>query len=193
MIVVGVDPGTVTGLARWDTRAGQLLDVESSSILRAMDRVLYWAASAGDVLVIVEDARKRQVFDATDAKIKKYGHAIREGVGSVKRDSAIWEEFLTSRVIPHYMRRPIHTKQDANFLKRVSGWTARTNEHARDAAFVVVGLNTPQCEGIVRTWQQTARKDKGSLTAPSSTKGAASAGTRARSCRTASDASPIRS
>jgi len=171
MIVIGIDPGTVTGLAAWDTVERKLLKVESHRILAAMR----WVASWNPGLVVFEDARKRGCFDRMDEQQRKYGAAVREGAGSVKRDCAIWEEFLLERNIPHNGRAPRLTKKDRDQFHVLTGWTARTNEHGRDAALVVVGLNNPMAEGMVRAWQQRPNGTK-----YSSSVAAPNAGTRGR-------------
>jgi hypothetical protein len=104
--------------------------------------------TAGDaLLVVVEDARQRFVFDKMDAEQAKYGAAVREGAGSIKRDSAIWEEFLRDAGIPFDLRRPRGTKKNAEQFQVLTGYTARTNEHERDAACAVFGLNEPIARG----------------------------------------------
>lgn len=178
MLVIGVDPGTNTGLGVWDTVDRKFLNVESANILEAIRRVRMWRPD----LVIFEDARKRGRFDKMDAEQKKYGAAVREGAGSVKRDCAIWEEFLEEAQIPYQAKAPRSTKKDAAELAFLYGWTKRSNEHARDAAFIVAGLNTPMAEGIVQAWAQSRPSEK--EIKASSQKGDRSAGTHAPSSST---------
>lgn len=63
------------------------------------------------------------------------------GAGSVRRDCDIWEEYCTARRIPFeaVAPRPGATKWDADYFARVTGWTGRTSNHARDAALLVFG------------------------------------------------------
>lgn len=142
MILIGIDPGTQTGLARWSTAPQQLQRVECLTILQAMRVVELEACQrAPDLFVIFEDARKRKWYGKMDAEQKKYGAGVREGVGYVKRDCAIWEEFLRGLGVAFEMRYPSATKMKAEPFARLTGWTGRTNEHARDAAMIVFGLN----------------------------------------------------
>lgn len=150
MIVIGIDPGTVTGLAAWDTDQRKLLKVESHAILAAMR----WVAAWNPGLVVFEDARRRGRFDRMDEQQQKYGAAVREGAGSVKRDCAIWQEFLEERNIPYQARAPRLTKKDRDRFLELTGWAARTNQHGRDAGLVVAGLNTPMAAGMVQAWNQ---------------------------------------
>lgn len=150
MIVIGIDPGTTTGFAIWDPHTRALLAVDSMKLHRALARVESLRADAP--LVIFEDARTMRIGGG-----ETYGQKSRlQGVGSVKRDSAIWEEFLEDAGLPYQARtyKAGTTKWTADYFQRITGWTAQTNNHGRDAAVIVHGLNLPMAEGIVRAWQQ---------------------------------------
>jgi hypothetical protein len=135
-IVIGIDSGVETGFAVWNKAERCLLQVCSLKIHQAMDRVLEThRLNPGNLIVRVEDARKRKWF----------GNAGREqlqGAGSIKRDAVIWEDFLTDHKIPFEMIAPKNnkTKTDADYFKRITGWQARTNNHARDAAMLCFGM-----------------------------------------------------
>lgn len=139
MILVGIDPGVETGFALWKTSPAELLSVESWSILNAMKLLANMRAEVG--LVIVEDARKRKWYGHMDREQSKYGAGVREGVGSVKRDCAIWEEYLQGLGLPFEMRYPSGTKLKSEPFARLTGFAGRTNEHGRDAAMIVFGMN----------------------------------------------------
>jgi hypothetical protein len=166
VIAIGIDPGVTTGYAVWDGEGFRLIEVRSMGIIRAMQAALDMRAtlvralgSAGleDLIVIVEDARKRGVFDKADKEEAGYAKgARREGVGSIKRDCSIWEEFLRHHGIPYEMRRPIATKRDAERFARETGWTQQTNEHSRDAAMIVFQLNRQILRLKLQTYQRTA-------------------------------------
>ena len=104
-LLVGVDPGVTTGLATWDTQARALLMVTSMTILRAMRWIIedcvIQAEPRGGLLVVFEDCRNHRVFGAAQRN-----DAALQGVGSVKRDCGIWEEFLTEARIPYITRAP---------------------------------------------------------------------------------------
>ena len=128
---IGIDPGKNTGVAVWSSEEKILKMIKTVMIHQAMKEVLAWA-EVGSVFVVFEDARKR-----TFLKHKEAG-AI-QGAGSIKRDCTIWEDFLTDEKIPFDMRKPAGTKKSAGYLQLITGWTARTSNHARDAAFLVIG------------------------------------------------------
>ena len=62
-----------------------------------------------------------------------------QGVGSVKRDAQIWEDWCIEQEFNYIMVHPKAnaTKTKADLFKKITGWTGRTNEHARDAAMLV--------------------------------------------------------
>lgn len=133
MILIGIDPGTHTGYAVWDTHKRSLLRVETMVISRALQAV---SEHQFDVCrVIVEDARLR----------KWLGTKAREslqGAGSIKRDCSIWQEALEDMDMAHVFRGPAKglTKLDAERFRRLTGWQGRTSSHARDAAMLIWNL-----------------------------------------------------
>lgn len=137
MISIGIDPGTHTGVAVWDSGEGKFLSLETMPIHRALDRVFVLRCKFGrpNIQVVFEDARQRTWFGKGDTNAKL------QGAGSVKRDCSIWEDFLTDYSIPFQARPPVKgaTKVTPEYFKRISGWQGRTSEHARDAAMLVLG------------------------------------------------------
>ena len=139
MICIGIDPGTHTGVAVWDTREGKFLSLETLPIHRALRYVLHWCAESRenkhDLQVVFEDARQRTWFGRgdTDAKL--------QGAGSIKRDCSIWEDFCKDYGIPYWAKPPVKgaTKISAEYFKTISGYQGRTSEHSRDAAMLVIG------------------------------------------------------
>lgn len=125
--------------------------MEEMKIHQAMRRIEVHKADAP--LVMFEDARTMRIGRNSET----YGKTARlQGVGSVKRDSAIWEDFLEDLGFPYQARtyKAGTTKWTAEYFQRITGWPARTNEHARDAACIVHGLNLPMAQGLVRVWEQ---------------------------------------
>ncbi|MBD8008286.1 hypothetical protein [Acinetobacter pecorum] len=112
---------------------GELHQVECLSITKAMQAVQEIKAIHGkdNFKLYIEDARKRTWF--TGGKEKA------QGVGSVKRDAQIWEDWCIEQEFNYIMVHPKAnaTKTKADLFKKITGWTGRTNEHARDAAMLV--------------------------------------------------------
>lgn len=138
MIYIGIDPGTHTGLAVWDTREGKFLSLETMLIHQAMTFILKWSLKAEDsgqeIQVVFEDARQRKWYG-------KESNDKLQGAGSVKRDCSIWEDFCRDYQIPFVAVPPMKggTKVNESYFKTISGWKGRTSNHARDAAMLVLG------------------------------------------------------
>ena len=136
MICIGIDPGTHTGVAVWDTREGKFLFLATMPIHRAISKVGYIAEiHKGNVQVVFEDARQRTWFGYGDTNAKA------QGAGSVKRDCSIWEDFCKDYGIPYWAKPPVKgaTSVCAEYVKRISHYQGKTSEHSRDAAMLVIG------------------------------------------------------
>ena len=136
MICIGIDPGTHTGVAVWDSRERDFISIETLPIHRALLRVSLLAeANPGNVEVVFEDARQRTWFGRGDVSAKM------QGAGSIKRDCSIWEDFCNDNHIPFRALPPIKgfTKLSPERFARISKYKGRTSEHARDAAMLVIG------------------------------------------------------
>lgn len=128
--IIGIDAGTRTGIAVFNTEERRLTDVKSLPIHKALDFIKLFKPS--NTLIRVEDARKRKWFgDRTNSKL--------QGAGSVKRDCSIWEAFLKDEGFMFQMVHPIKgaTKMNAQLFKTATKWGKTTNQHGRDAAMLV--------------------------------------------------------
>ena len=135
MKLIGIDTGTHTGVAIYETISKRIERLETLPIHKAMALVLATAQeNPNDTHVYFEDARLRKWFGRS-------GREQLQGAGSVKRDCAIWEDYLTDYKIPFTRIAPKNnaTKLTADYFAKVTGWTARSSEHARDAAMLVFG------------------------------------------------------
>lgn len=141
MIYVGVDTGVNTGFSEWDSKKRCLLSVCSLPIHKAMDRVKVLHDLHKEELVVrVEDPRQRKWF-GTERMTREEERKKLQGVGSVKRDATIWEDFLKDLGVRFEMVAPKMnvTKLTQETFKRYTGWSSKTNEHGRDAAMLIYG------------------------------------------------------
>jgi len=135
-LVVGVDPGVHTGLSVWNKLDRRLHMVTSMGIIEAQRTVKTMWEFGSLRSVVYEDARLRKWF-------AEKGREALMGAGSIRRESAIWAEFLgTMPGLPYTAVSPQNKgrKLDAAAFKRLTGWDGRTNEHGRDAAMLCFGL-----------------------------------------------------
>lgn len=135
-IAIGIDPGVNTGVAVWDLSAQRFRDVASMAAVDAM--LLVELASRHNVIKVVrfEDANLRTGWFGANSRAKA------QGAGSIKRECAIWRDWLKAHSIEALAVSPKDkgAKVDADRFAKLTGWAGRTNEHARDAAMLVWGL-----------------------------------------------------
>lgn len=100
----------------------------------------WYKIKTGQVFVRMEDARLRKWIPRQKTETAERGR--REGAGYVKAHCAIWEDFCKIWGIPYELVEPKRnkTKVKADHFKKLTGWAGQTNEHERDAAFLVVGV-----------------------------------------------------
>jgi hypothetical protein len=133
---IGIDPGTKTGVSIWSCKDRRLLEISTEKIHDAMSTVKRWHEfNPGEVYVRFEDARQRKWFGNNS-------HAKLQGAGSIKRDCKIWEDYLTDLKVPFEMVAPKKgaTKMSAEKFRAITGYTEKTSEHARDSAWLVIGM-----------------------------------------------------
>lgn len=147
MKILGVDPGTNTGVALWDTSTQRFEFVRCMAVHRALDLVGQYLPA---IPVIFEDARQRQWFGNT-------GREVLQGAGAAKRDAKIWEDFLEDKGAVYIARAPASGSTGWNVEKfqRLTHWTERTNEHGRDAGVLVFGFRDHEIASVRRSWEQT--------------------------------------
>lgn len=137
-VVIGIDPGTNTGFSV--VLRGELNNVETTTIFKALTVVsgLRQKYPPDSILVRFEDARLRTWFG-------KSGPEKWKGAGSIMRDCAIWEETLTDLGVPFEKVPPKEVKETtAAQFQKLTGWTARTSIHAREAAWLVLPFLKPK-------------------------------------------------
>lgn len=146
MNCIGIDTGVNTGMAVWDNRRRTFSLIKTMKIHEAMELVREMAqrASQGnteELFIRVEDPRKRTWF-GTEHMSREQERSRLQGVGSVKRDATIWEDFLSDLNVQFEMVPPKRnkTKLTSRQFQQVTGWMGSTNEHGRDAAMLVFGL-----------------------------------------------------
>lgn len=137
---IGIDPGTETGVAVWDTEKRCFAELFTASLPTALLHIWHdYVGWNNHTVIVFEDARKRK-FLPREKDLSEYRGKLM-GAGAVKRDCAAWQEFCEAYNFKFEARppRPGMTKWSPDYFARVTGWTARTSEHARDAALLVFG------------------------------------------------------
>lgn len=135
-LYIGIDPGTRTGVALWDPSIKEL-KISTLKIHEAMNaiKVIAETIEKKSVKVRFEDARQRKWFGNA-------GRDQLQGAGSIKRDCAIWEDYLKDLGVDFEMVAPKNaiTKMKAEYFRQLTGYKGKTSEHGRDAAMLVYGM-----------------------------------------------------
>lgn len=128
--IIGIDPGTKTGLAAYDVQKNMLVEVSTYMIHQAMHEILELNKKA-NIFVRVEDARLRKWYG-------EMTHGKEQGAGSIKRDCSIWDDFLTDNKIPFEMVHPLKSMTKINEVqfRLMTGFRFKTSSHGRDAAML---------------------------------------------------------
>lgn len=128
---IGIDTGTNTGVAIWNTISKAFDLIATVSITEAMRIVLKEDKSI--IFLRIEDARLRKWFG-------KSGREKLQGAGSIKRDAVIWEKWCEEEGIKFELVAPKNnrTKVNSTVFSKMTGYSKRTSEHARDAAMLVL-------------------------------------------------------
>ena len=130
-ISIGIDCGVNTGFAISQNK--KLLAVTSFSILDAMEKCLEYKDQSPTLYI--EDARKLRWGGYNKGNTQRL-----QGAGSVKRDFQIWVDFAKKHGFKFVSPGHRNTvKLNAERFNKLTGWTGQTNQHGRDAAYLVWG------------------------------------------------------
>jgi hypothetical protein len=144
-IVLGIDPGTTTGLAGYVPAENRLAFVGSASPLAVLKRIERWAVEGLLLGAYVEDARALPVYARHRSKGRGERDRVARSVGRVDLLTDLYLACLEAHGIPTQPVQPVRSKKwDAEALRRVTGYEGRTNEHGRDAARIVHGRRPPR-------------------------------------------------
>lgn len=133
-IIIGIDTGVNTGFAMWSTKLKCLTYVATIPIHNAILKLEAMRLEGVSMKVRIEDARLRKWFGKVDKDNQ-------QGVGSVKRDAKILEDYCIDKGIDYEMVAPKNniTKMNAAYFATLTKWTGKTSNHSRDAGMLVFG------------------------------------------------------
>ncbi|MDR1762774.1 MAG: hypothetical protein LBR64_02285 [Dysgonamonadaceae bacterium] len=128
--IIGIDTGTNTGVAVWDTAGKRFIEIRCEKIHKAFNLVHNYHHERGKILVRVEDARQRKWFGNA-------GRSQLQGAGSIKRDATIWNDFLDDLGCDFEMVAPKNntTKLPPDTFRRITGVTILTEREAKKKGY----------------------------------------------------------
>lgn len=131
MIVIGIDPGTKTGIAVYhDGTLAELLTVSPDGIVDTMTRY------APD-MVVMEDSRLQSAVFSRKAS-QRAMLKIARNVGEVDQICRRIEAYCEGAGVELVQISPLAkgAKLDARRFSAMTGWEGRSNQHERDAGVV---------------------------------------------------------
>lgn len=138
--VIGVDPGVKTGFAVWDREQKKLTAIETVSfweLFLGIQRSLLY--NTLNTCFVIEIANYAPTFRERRGKAQSVGTADRmsRNVGGLSREADLLVEGFRQLGYEVIERRPIgkakKAADDVEQFERLTGWTERTSQHARDA------------------------------------------------------------
>lgn len=129
-MIIGIDPGKVSGIAIAND-SGKLefiFDGGFWDVIRALEQ-------NPTASVVVELPTTKHVWHGS-AKTKGAIQRTGVNVGSCLREAELIVEYLVINNYKHETRKP-QGKKNAEYFKRITGWSGKTNQHMRDAALLI--------------------------------------------------------
>lgn len=135
-MIIGIDPGVKVGFAAWNRHKKQFLTVDTCKMHTVLIRIKNAWDNHDIHMVYIEDPNTYIPF--RDVPSSKQTAKL-QGAGSVKRSFSVIAEMLDEYKIPYTKTRLQKglKKTTAKFFKQQTGWQGTTDEHGRDAAFLV--------------------------------------------------------
>jgi hypothetical protein len=129
---IGIDPGMNNGFAIYDRQLAEITHCTSLPLHVLFDTLKSWQKN--EIEVFIENPNTWIGF-----KGKKADNARLQGAGAVKQTYRHIVEFLEDYGIPYTPTKLQGNlkKVSRDYFAKVTGYTDRTNEHARDAAMIV--------------------------------------------------------
>jgi len=146
-ILIGIDPGTKTGMAI--KQQGCVMILKTFTFWEAIDTIKSFPPET--LKVFIEDPSQNKpifarfkippVFHKIGDRINYIGK-IAQNIGENKGQAKLLIEYMKKNNIEHYAMRPNKrsmTKIDKKTFEKLTGYTKRSSEHSRDAAFLIIG------------------------------------------------------
>ena len=143
-LLVGIDPGEHTGVAQFDH-----LDAQPELQLQTLD---FWATvrlleqlaltEKHRAHIYIEDPNQhRSLYANKDSKTGEVRTKVAQNVGANKREAALLIKKCQALGLQLTTITPgdVLTKQSAEEFARLTGYTKRCSEHARDAGLLIFG------------------------------------------------------
>jgi hypothetical protein len=137
--IIGIDPGTKTGVAVWDRDIKDFALLGTFSLIQAFVELKPFISSVVYRFPVLMRCENPNTWRPFNGRNDKAAASRIQGAGSVKRDFAIWKEIADYYTVPFepVSLQSSQKKVSADYFKKLTGIEKRTSEHARDAAMMV--------------------------------------------------------
>lgn len=139
MVLLGIDPGKHTGIAVWDCKEQEFLDISEKDFWSTYEHGKKLKASGRKIVAYVEDPSGNSPVWHGNEKPQAVRAKIAQRVGRNKQEAELLMEGLRRAGIPVRPIVPKQQKWDAKTFKNITGYEGQTNSHKRDAARMVFG------------------------------------------------------
>lgn len=139
MIYIGIDPDIeASGIACWDSETKEFDYIKSMSFWDVINEFECWNIH---INVIIEAGwlHSKSNWHGRAYQSKSVGERIAKNVGSNHQVGILITEYCEIKNINYRLVFP-RGKVKADYFKKLTGYTKRTNQDQRDAAMLVYGL-----------------------------------------------------
>ncbi len=144
-LILGIDPGTTTGLAAVCAETGAVVGVDSAAPLDAVRRLDALARDGLLAGAYLEDARALPIYARHAGANRGQRDRIARGVGHVDGLTDLYASLLAALSVPFRCVAPSRRRKwSADDCARLTGYVGRSNEHGRDALRLVFGRPVPR-------------------------------------------------
>lgn len=137
---IGIDPGTATGFAVYNRITNQIECAKTLDFFSVQDACIsQYPPQEADI--VIEDCRVwRSIYARHEGVDGRRMRKLAQNVGQVKRETGLLIESFKRLGYTVATEPPISQKWDAETVQRITGYKARTSQHARDAMKLCFGV-----------------------------------------------------
>ena len=141
-IVIGIDPGVKTGVAWMGLKPMRIDHVDTSTFWDVYEQLMTlkeWHPDVTQQVVVVIENGGAISPVVHNAHNNRAQNKTAKRVGGNNRESDLLAEGIERLGFSVFRAVPRHTKKSADYVRRLTGFEGRTNNHNRDAITMIWG------------------------------------------------------
>jgi len=140
MLMIGLDPGVKTGFALWNSVSRKFECITSMAFWDCINEIERQDDNTTGLKIYIEAPQTiKPVFGKKSKYNGAVGSMISQRVGENKCMAKLFIKFFEFDKINFSAIPPKNKKMDAKSFKKFTKWDGRTDQHGRDAAWLVWG------------------------------------------------------